>query len=86
MEKSRLLSRLSEIDAHIKQPLVELTGCRRVLVENHSGVMAYSQEEITLRMRYGYLRVVGQNMILAEMRREQLVISGQIDGVFIHRG
>lgn len=85
MEKTRLLSRLGNLDAHSKIPLVELAGCGRVLIENHAGVLAYSQEEITVRVSYGCIRVLGQNMKLAEMRREQLVISGQIDGVYLYR-
>lgn len=85
MDKPRLLSRLGNIDINHKLPLVEITGCGRVLIENHNGVMTYSQKEITVRVSFGCLRVTGLNMLLAEMHRDQLVISGQIDGVFFIR-
>ena len=85
MNRPRLLSRFGDINVQSKLPLVELAGYCRVLIENHIGVMAYSQEEICVRVSFGYLRIMGRNMTLAEMHREQLVISGQIEGVFLHR-
>jgi len=85
MDKPRLLSRLGNIDINQKLPLVEIAGCGRVLIENHTGVLAYSQEEITVRVGFGCLQITGLNMYLAEMHRDQLVISGQIEGVFLHR-
>ena len=68
-----------------RAPLVELAGCGRVLIENHSGVLAYSPEMITVKVNYGSMEICGENMILAEMRREQLVITGKICGINIHR-
>ena len=85
MEKPRMLSKLGNVDAYTKLPLVELAGSGRVLIENHTGVLSYSQEEIAVRVCYGWLQVTGQNMKLAEMRREQMVITGQIDSVIVHR-
>ena len=69
MDKLRLLTRLGNLDTHNKLPLVELAGSCRVLIENHTGVLSYSQEEITVRVCYGCVRVTGQNMMLAEMHR-----------------
>jgi len=66
-------------------PLVELCGCRRVLVENHQGVIAYNDNEIRIRVRYGVIEISGQTLRLCRMCREQLVIMGQIDGVSLRR-
>ncbi len=86
MGRIRVLSCLGNMDLHTaKLPLVELLGNSRLLVENHIGVMAYSQEKIAIRVTFGYLLITGQNMKLAEMQKEQLVIFGQIDGVCLHR-
>lgn len=85
MERTGLLSRLGSTDNDSKIPLVELAGCGRVLVENHTGVLVYSPGEITVRVSYGCLQISGENMMLAEMHREQLVITGTIHGVKLHR-
>ena len=66
-------------------PLIEICGCRRVLVENHQGVIAYDENEIQIRVRYGVIRISGQTLQLCRMCREQLVIMGQIDGVSLKR-
>ena len=62
-------------------PVVELAGNRRVLIEKHKGVSAYSREEISVRVSYGEVTVCGCGLELTLMTREQLVISGLIDQV-----
>ncbi len=78
--------RYKDFRAHIRKPdvlskipLVELAGQKRVLIENHSGVLAYSPEEIQIKVSYGKLSVCGEGLSLLEMSHEQLVIRGQIE-------
>lgn len=66
-------------------PLVELAGEYRVLIENHCGVTEYSQGQIKVRVNYGLLCITGRNLIVARMTREQLVITGRIDGITLIR-
>lgn len=69
------------------QPIVELAGDRRVLVENHFGVTQYSQERIGVKVKYGQVIVCGCGLELVRMTKEQLVICGKIDGItLIRRG
>lgn len=67
------------------QPLVELYGERRVLIEHHSGVTEYGREKIQIKVRYGYVCVCGRFLELAQMTAQQLVITGCIDSVNIIR-
>ena len=64
-----------------KTPLVELTGEKRVLVENHLGVLAYSTEEICVKVAYGKLVVTGQNLQFLQLNSDQLVIVGEIETI-----
>ncbi len=41
------------------QPVVELVGDRRVLIENHIGVTEYGTERICVKVKYGQLSVCG---------------------------
>ena len=67
--------------------LVELAGSRRVLVERHQGVTQYSCCEIRIKVSYGELCVCGTGLELAQMTKEQLVITGSIDTItLIKRG
>ena len=66
-------------------PVVELAGEGRVLIERHGGVTQYSREKICVKVRYGQVLVCGCNLELTQMTREQLVISGRIDGIQLLR-
>lgn len=66
-------------------PLVEIADDRRVLIEHHHGLLAYSCELIVIRVRFGLIRITGKKLWVATMSREQLVICGQIDGICLER-
>lgn len=64
-----------------KQPIVEIAGQNRVLVENHQGVLAYSQEEIGIKVSYGKIQITGNDLKLMQMSCDQLVVKGHIDSL-----
>lgn len=66
-------------------PIVEIAGDRRVLIERHGGVTEYSRERICVNVRFGKVCVCGCGLELCHMSREQLVITGRIDGVQLLR-
>ena len=67
------------------QPLLEVLGDRRVLIENHKGVLEYSCERIAIRMCYGQVIVCGSGLEIARMSKEQLVIQGRIETLTLCR-
>ena len=66
-------------------PVVEIAGNRRVLIEYHRGVTEYSRERICVKVSYGIVTICGNGLELTQMTREQLIISGNIDCVQLHR-
>ncbi len=68
------------------QSLVELVGQRRVLIENHRGVVQYGDTEICVRVTYGCIRVCGKELRLMRMNKQQLIISGLVDSIILCRG
>ncbi len=81
--KPRILAQMAEKKTGLlhKVPLVELAGRNRVLIENHMGVLAYSLEEIYVKVTYGKIVITGKNLHLLQLNGEQLVISGSIDTI-----
>lgn len=67
------------------QPITEISGDRRVLIENHLGVIAYSKEKIRIRVKFGCICVCGCGLELLRMSKEQLIIQGNIQCVSLHR-
>lgn len=66
-------------------PLAELVGDGRVLIENHQGVCEYGEEKISIRVRFGYLRIWGKGMALHCVKKHQLIICGTIHRLEIDR-
>lgn len=67
------------------QPLVEIAGSNRVLIEHHCGVTEYGRNQICVKVKYGKLCVQGKGLELARMTRSVLIISGCIDCVRLER-
>lgn len=67
-------------------PLAELVGEHRILIENHCGVSAYSENEICISVSYGHIIVFGERLELANISKERLVITGSIDCIRIQKG
>ena len=67
------------------QPIIEIAGEQRMLVENHRGVSAYNSERILINVEFGAICVCGCGLRLFRMTREQLVIRGKIVSVSLLR-
>ena len=81
MAGRRILSHLHSCGELIKQPIVEIAGNGRVLIENHQGVLAYSPEEIGIKVSYGKILITGANLRLMQISCDQLVVKGRIDSL-----
>ena len=66
-------------------PLIEISGDQRVLIENHRGIPQYTREEICVKMKYGWLSILGSSLELVCMSRERLIVGGKIDQVKLMR-
>lgn len=67
------------------ETVVEIVGHRRVLIEHHCGVIHYGCSRICVRVKFGTITVVGNELELTRMTRQQLIISGCVDGVSLER-
>ena len=64
-----------------KVPILEMVGNKRVLIEHHCGVIAFSTCEISVRTDCGIYLVRGNRLEIAKMTRFHLVIIGNIEAV-----
>ena len=63
------------------QPLIEILGQNRIIIENHKGVVRYEKEEICVRVHCGQILIKGRNLQLMKMCKPQLVIRGRVECV-----
>lgn len=62
-------------------PRLELIGSRQLYLEHHTGILAYSQEQVDANTSAGVLRVRGSELTLLAMTAGELRIGGHIDAV-----
>ena len=78
-----MLDRLRQ--AEIPQELVfgwprsVLLGDERLIVEQHQGIYAYSDQEIILKTSCGHLVITGEKLSLSRYDRDGLVVFGKIE-------
>ena len=60
-------------------PRSVLLGDQKLIVEQHQGVFACTQDEIVLRTLCGRLIVSGQKLSLSRFDRDGLVVLGKIE-------
>ena len=60
---------------------VTLTGTEQVLVENHRGILAYTDGLVEVNGRGALLRIRGEKLLLRAMDSEMLLVTGNIFGV-----
>ena len=68
-------------EAVAKVPRLTLTGSSHVLIENHRGLLSYSDDEVEVGGGSIRIRVRGSGLSLKAMDADSLLISGRIIGV-----
>ena len=63
------------------EPLIEIIGNRRVLIENQIGVCSYGRCSITIKVSHGLVRIEGTELELCQMSADRLVVTGVIMSV-----
>ena len=66
-------------------PRLTLLGKELLTVENHKGIMKYTQNEIILNSVLGRIEITGRDLELRSILPEELQIGGCIEGIFIGR-
>lgn len=67
------------------QPIIELCGCKRVVIERHMGIKTYTRDQISVKVRFGVVDICGQGLQICRMSKDRLLIQGTIDAVTLMR-
>lgn len=70
----------------IRQPLIEILGQNRVLIENYQCIVDYKPTRVEVKVCYGSVCICGKNLILRYMSCDRLVVFGCIDSVLLCGG
>ncbi|NLC11386.1 MAG: sporulation protein YqfC [Firmicutes bacterium] len=58
-----------------------LVGNTQLLVENHRGIIEYTQEKIRISAHPGEIIIKGQNLTIKNLHREELFVEGEINAL-----
>ena len=91
MRGKDMMERMAEVASQrgepiLVQPLVELCADRRVLIEHHQGIGEYSSEVVSVKVRFGAIRIMGSKLEICRMTAEQLIITGNIAAIMLEKG
>lgn len=68
-------------DVILELPRITIIGQLHVYIENHQGMEAYSDTELTLRTKQGFIRITGSDFVLKMMVSEEILLEGTIKEV-----
>ncbi|MBM7614649.1 sporulation protein YqfC [Alkaliphilus hydrothermalis] len=68
-------------DIMLDLPKITVVGNLQIYIENHKGILEYSSTRIRIYTKCGVLRIIGKNLLLKNIVVEEIVITGEINGV-----
>ncbi len=68
-------------DVIMNIPRLTISGDKEIYIENHKGVLVYTDGEIRVSTAMGVVRIRGKNLVIRRIRLEDMLISGAFAGV-----
>ncbi|TCP32344.1 sporulation protein YqfC [Scopulibacillus darangshiensis] len=69
-------------DVVMDLPRITIIGQLHIYIENHKGVLAFSNNELRLSLKHGHLQIKGDNFVLKNILPEEILLEGLIKQVF----
>ncbi|MEJ4084277.1 sporulation protein YqfC [Bacillus altitudinis] len=84
--KNRLkawLTRTLEIppDVMMDLPRITMVGRLHIYIENHKGLLLFSDQEVRLMLKQGQCIISGKNFVIKTILPEEILLEGKIDEV-----
>ncbi|HZG73108.1 MAG TPA: sporulation protein YqfC [Chondromyces sp.] len=68
-------------DVMMDLPRITMIGQLHIYVENHRGLLAFSEKEIRLLLTQGHLLIKGEDFVIKTIMPEEILLEGKIDQV-----
>lgn len=63
-------------DVIMNIPRLTISGDKEIYIENHKGILEYTDSVIRVSTAMGIVKVCGKNLVIDRIRLEDIVISG----------
>ncbi len=68
-------------DVMMDLPRITMIGQIHIYIENHRGLIAFSDKEVRLLLKHGQLLVKGKAFVIKTILPEEILLEGKIDQV-----
>jgi sporulation protein YqfC len=68
-------------DVMMDLPRITMIGQIHIYIENHRGLLAFSDRELRLLLKQGQLLVKGKGFVIKTILPEEILLEGKIDQV-----
>ncbi|MEC2054331.1 sporulation protein YqfC [Peribacillus psychrosaccharolyticus] len=68
-------------DVIMDLPRITMIGQLHIYIENHRGLLAFSETEVRLMLKHGQLLISGSALVIKTILPEEILIEGKIDKV-----
>lgn len=68
-------------DVMMDLPRITMIGQIHIYIENHRGLLAFSDKEVRLMLKQGQLLIRGSGFVIKTILPEEILLEGQIEQV-----
>ncbi|MUV39599.1 uncharacterized protein JNUCC1_03477 [Lentibacillus sp. JNUCC-1] len=68
-------------DTLLEVPRITAIGQFHVYIENHKGLILYTDQKLVLKSDQGEIQITGQGFVIKMMLPEELLLEGQIESI-----
>ena len=68
-------------DVMLDWPRVSLLGKRQLYIENHKGILSFSDKAVTVRAADSTIKISGSRLEIKEFTKDLIIIAGHLKGV-----
>nr|WP_017552617.1 sporulation protein YqfC [Heyndrickxia coagulans] len=73
-------------DVMMNLPRITMIGQIHIYVENHRGLLTFSDKEVRLLLKNGQLLIKGRSFVIKTILPEEILLEGKIDEVLYLNG
>lgn len=71
-------------DIALNLPRITMLGNLQLNIENHKGIVEYTESRIRIAVARGYLDIEGSNLVLRHVQMDEIMINGEIGQIKIN--
>jgi len=80
---TRWLTKTLEVppDVMLDLPRITMIGQFHIYIENHRGLLTFTENEVRLLLSHGQLLIKGENFVIKAILPEEILLEGHIEKV-----